>query len=196
MHTQIEHLMAAATFAANKHQFQRRKDIQGTPYINHPLNVANLIIKVGKVDDCNILVAAMLHDTVEDTNTSFSEIEKLFGPEIANIVKEVTDDKSLPTIARKKLQVENAPKKSYGAKMVKLADKLDNLTDLLTSIPQGWSDDRVIGYFAWSYKVIQGLRGTNEYLERELDNIFKKKFDPTDNLDMCLEKYYQLLEKK
>jgi (p)ppGpp synthase/HD superfamily hydrolase len=114
---------------------------------------------------------------VEDTDTSFQEIEDIFGKEIRNIVEEVTDDKSLPKHQRKNLQVELAPKKSYKAKCVKLADKLYNLRDLVKSVPEGWTVDRVQEYFEWSRKVINGCRGTLNSVEEELDKMFEKSFE-------------------
>ncbi|XP_033108566.1 guanosine-3',5'-bis(diphosphate) 3'-pyrophosphohydrolase MESH1-like, partial [Anneissia japonica] len=119
--------------------------------------------------------AALLHDTVEDTDTTFEEIEAAFGTEVKSIVAEVTDDKSLPKMERKRLQIENAPKKSMKAKLVKLADKLYNLRDLERSTPKGWTRERVDDYFLWAGRVVDGLRGTNKQLEDELDKLLTKR---------------------
>ncbi|GMR39823.1 hypothetical protein PMAYCL1PPCAC_10018, partial [Pristionchus mayeri] len=167
-------ILKAADFAARKHHSQRRKDPEQTPYINHPIGVAYILSAEGGVSDPAVLAAAYLHDTVEDTETTFDEIEKEFGEEILTIVKEVTDDKSLPKAERKALQVKNAPKSSAKAKLVKLADKLYNLRDIERSAPVGWDERRVKEYFQWSKEVVAGCKGTNERLETTLDDIIKR----------------------
>ncbi|KAG5669868.1 hypothetical protein PVAND_000159 [Polypedilum vanderplanki] len=159
-------------FAAKKHSTQRRKDSEETPYINHPIGVANIIANEGDVTDLDVLMAALLHDTVEDTDCSFDEIEEHFGADVCNIVKEVTDDKSLPKMERKRLQIEHAKTSSSKAKLVKLADKLYNLRDLQREMPIGWTKERVDEYFIWAKKVVDNLRGTNLKLETKLDEIF------------------------
>lgn len=168
-------LMEAARFSSEKHKDQRRKNSKQHPYICHPIRVARSLALDADVQDVDVLIAALLHDTVEDTDTTLEEIEKLFGPKVARIVDEVSDDKSLPQERRKQLQVEHAPHASPEAKLVKLADKLDNLTDLLTETPVGWQPDRVSQYFEWAEKVISGLRGTNEQLETRLDRVLANK---------------------
>ncbi|XP_076174240.1 metazoan SpoT homolog-1 isoform X1 [Ptiloglossa arizonensis] len=162
-------------FSAIKHKSQRRYDAEQTPYINHPIGVANILTEEGKIYDLAVILAAVLHDTVEDTDTTFEEIENEFGSEVCNIVKEVTDDKKLPKEVRKKLQIVNAPKRSYKAKLVILADKLYNLRDLQRSTPIGWSSNRVKEYFKWAKAVIDGCRKTNFSLERELDIIYANR---------------------
>ena len=186
-------LLHAMSFAADKHRNQRRKNTEKTPYINHPIKVSTKIAEIGKVTDTVPLVAALLHDTLEDTDTSYEEIEAHFGKEIADVVSEVTDNKALPKVERKKLQVIKAPHKSHAAKLVKLADKLDNLSDLLKETPKGWSPEVAYGYFVWSYKVVEGLRGSNSELEDALDSIFQQVINPTENLETDLEKYYESL---
>ncbi|XP_014276417.1 guanosine-3',5'-bis(diphosphate) 3'-pyrophosphohydrolase MESH1 isoform X2 [Halyomorpha halys] len=171
----IQDFMKCVNFCAIKHRFQKRKDPEGTPYINHPIGVANILVEEGGITDSDVLMAALLHDTVEDTDTTFDEIEKHFGSKIRGIVCEVTDDKSLPKEARKLMQIEHAPVSSFEAKLVKLADKLYNLRDLQRVTPVGWSEQRVKEYYAWSAQVIEGLRGTNEAIENELDKILKTK---------------------
>ncbi|RXG61779.1 hypothetical protein Avbf_10333 [Armadillidium vulgare] len=167
-------LVKCMNFAAIKHKSQRRKDLSQTPYINHPIGVANLLVE-GGITDLVTLQAALLHDTVEDTNTTFEEISAEFGEEVCSVVREVTDDKSLPYQRRKELQILNASNSSHRAKLVKLADKLYNLRDLQKSPPVGWTSDRINQYFNWSYKVVSQLQGTNAYLEENLNNIFIKK---------------------
>jgi len=169
-------ILDAAHFAACKHANQRRKNAAGTPYINHPIGVARRLQKTGGVTSPVVLAAALLHDVVEDTGTRIDEIEHVFGAEVANVVAEVTDDKSLPKAERKRLQVQNAPHKSRQAKLVKLADKLDNLSDLQIDPPQGWTLGTIWGYFVWAHAVCAGLRGTNEELERALDKVFAGVF--------------------
>jgi guanosine-3',5'-bis(diphosphate) 3'-pyrophosphohydrolase len=162
-------LIKAINFAAKKHQKQKRKGADEQPYINHPLEVLNVLVNIGKVEDFNVLTAAVLHDTIEDTETSKEEIMKLFGNKVCEIVLEVTDDKSLPKSERKQLQIEHAPHLSHGAKLVKLADKISNIRDVTENPPHDWSDDRRIEYIEWGEKVISGLRGANENLENYFD---------------------------
>ena len=166
-------MLKGACFAAEKHKDQRRKDAEETPYINHPLGVALILTQCG-VTDVDVLVAAMLHDTVEDTNTTLEEIAKAFNPKIASIVAEVTDDKNLPKQERKNIQVVNAPKKTKEAKLVKMADKIYNLRDLQRATPTGWTTERVQEYFAWAKKVTDGLKGVNEDLEKLLEEVYTK----------------------
>lgn len=139
---QIKLYTKCINFAAIKHRDQRRSDSKETPYINHPIGVAYILTSEGNVTDLDVVVAAILHDTVEDTDTSFDEIENEFGSKIRDIVAEVTDDKSLPKMERKRLQIEHALTASREAKLVKLADKLYNLRDLQKEIPKGWTEVR------------------------------------------------------
>ncbi|XP_036336927.1 guanosine-3',5'-bis(diphosphate) 3'-pyrophosphohydrolase MESH1-like [Rhagoletis pomonella] len=167
-------LMQGLQFAASKHRMQRRKDNE-TPYINHPINVATILAVEGGISDETVLIAALLHDTVEDTDTTFEEIEIQFGADICSIVREVTDDKSLEKQERKRLQIKHAATSSSKAKLVKLADKLDNLRDLGRKPPIGWSVERQEQYYVWAKKVVDNMRGTNAELEQKLDDIFRQK---------------------
>src|SRR6266568_91129 len=126
----ISAILKALSFSAKKHRNQRRKGAEGSPYINHPIDVAETLWKVGGVRDISVIVAAILHDTVEDTETTLAEIEEHFGPVVCSLVQEVTDDKSLPKPERKRLQIEHAPHLSTGAKQIKLADKISNIHDV------------------------------------------------------------------
>lgn len=171
--TSQNRLLQAIHFSSGKHQDQRRKNPKQTPYINHPISVAHRLLNASIVDD-DILIAAVLHDTVEDTDTTCEEISAIFGWKVASIVDEVTDDKSLPKDERKRLQIEHAAHISQEAKLVKLADKLDNLTDLLEITPVGWTPERVTQYFDWAAKVVDPMRGTNSLLETELDAVFSQ----------------------
>lgn len=175
-------IVRCANFAAVKHKDQRRKDEEETPYINHPLGVANILVQEGKVYDPLVIAAAMLHDTVEDTNTTFEELEEEFGETVTSIVREVTDDKELPQMERKRLQIENAPNRTFEAKLVTLADKLYNLRDIERGPPMGWSTERVNEYFKWAQAVVDGCRGINAVLERELDAVFSRHITSSSKL--------------
>ena len=170
----LKKLLEAASFAAKKHRNQKRKGENGEPYINHPLEVANLLANVGEVEDTDVLIAAILHDTIEDTETSKEEIAKMFGEKVSKIVLEVSDDKSLSKAERKQLQIEHAPYLSAGAKLVKLADKINNVNDIMSSPPHHWSLERRREYVEWGEKVVAGLRGVNENLERLFDETAEK----------------------
>ncbi|KAI0565484.1 Guanosine-3',5'-bis(diphosphate) 3'-pyrophosphohydrolase MESH1 [Gracilaria domingensis] len=162
-------------YSTEKHKDQKRKNSKGHPYICHPVRVARRLLVDGGVDDVSTLVAALLHDTVEDTDATLEEIEQLFGSEIAHLVDEVSDDKSLPKKVRKQKQIQNAPFISCEAKVIKLADKLDNLTELVEIAPIGWDQERVKNYFDWAEAVVKGLRGVNSVLEEQLDDVFLRK---------------------
>lgn len=159
-------LLETAAFAAHKHRHQSRKNAQKTPYINHPIDVARRIASPGSSLYPNvpveILQAALLHDTIEDTETSASELRRAFGERVARIVEECTDDKALLKNERKRMQVAKAASKSDEAKHVKLADKLSNLTSLASKegVPAGWSVSRIQEYFVWAKQVTDRKRAT------------------------------------
>ena len=169
MKSELALLLKALAFAAHKHRDQRRKDADASPYINHPIALADVLVNEGGVSDVEVVCAALLHDTVEDTATTPQELADAFGPRIARIVAEVTDDKRLPKAERKRLQIEHAPHISREAKLVKLADKLCNLRDVADRPPAGWSLERRQEYFDWARQVIDGLRGTHARLEAAFD---------------------------
>lgn len=162
-------IIAALSFASDKHRQQRRKD-QATPYINHPIEVMRLLHEVGGIADSATLAAALLHDTVEDTDTTRDCLFDLFGEEVAALVMECTDDKTLAKEIRKQKQIEHAPKISTKAKLIKLADKISNVRDIGQSPPPDWSQDRQIAYIEWGKKVVEGLRGNNHALEMLYDH--------------------------
>jgi len=162
-------LIKAAAFAAERHRHQRRKDAEASPYINHPIGLASVLVHEGGVDDVEVLCAALLHDTIEDTETTREELQAEFGDRIAAIVMEVTDDKTLPKAERKRLQIEHAAGASGQARLVKLADKICNLRDIVQAPPADWSVDRKQEYFDWARQVIAGVRGTNALLEESFD---------------------------
>lgn len=166
-------LLKALHFSSIKHRDQRRKDFSKSPYINHPIQVVETLWEVGGVRDDATLVAAALHDTIEDTETSPDELRAVFGDEVLALVLEVTDDKSLIKPERKRLQVEHAPHLSPRAKLIKLADKISNLADILHSPPSDWSLQRRQEYLLWGEQVVAGLRGTNAALEKKYDEILE-----------------------
>ena len=174
MKNDLSKLLQAASFSAKKHSFQKRKGADGEPYINHPLEVANLLVNVGKVEDYDILIAAILHDTVEDTDTTAEQLTEMFGENVSSMVLEVTDDKSLPKKERKQRQIEHAPHLSIGAKQIKLCDKISNITDVTHNPPHDWSNERRLEYINWGEKVVAGLRGVNPDLEDYFDNLVTK----------------------
>jgi guanosine-3',5'-bis(diphosphate) 3'-pyrophosphohydrolase len=167
-------LLKAVQFAAGKHQTQRRKDVDASPYINHPIGVAHLLADIGGITDLDTLVAAILHDTIEDTETTPGELEEQFGRTVRKVVEEMTDDKTLDKAVRKQLQIEHAPNLSRRAKAIKLADKIANMRDVIESPPPDWPLARRIAYLDWTEKVVAGCRGTNDALERHYDEVLKK----------------------
>lgn len=173
--TPLSEFVKAAAFAADKHRNQRRKDADASPYINHPIALANVLVNEGGVEDMTVLCAAVLHDTVEDTETTVEELQAHFGPKVASVVMEVTDDKSLDKATRKQNQVDHAPHISSEAKLVKLADKICNLRDILASPPAGWSPQRKQDYFDWASKVVTGVRGVHPRLEAVFDAILARR---------------------
>jgi (p)ppGpp synthase/HD superfamily hydrolase len=170
----VQQILAAARFAAEKHASQRRKGVAGEPYVNHLIEVAQLIASSSDVLDPNLVMAGLLHDTIEDCGVTFQELEQQFGSDVASLVAEVTDDKSLPQATRKALQVQNAPKKSVRAQVIKLADKISNLRSMLDSPPADWSLERRRQYFEWAHQVVSGLRQPNRLLKAEFDDIYSK----------------------
>ena len=173
----LELVIRAAAFAAHKHRDQRRKDAGATPYINHPLELARILIVEGGITDGATIAAALLHDTIEDTETTPVELDSEFGSEIRSIVEEVTDDKSVPKADRKRLQVEHAAHASHRAQLVKLADKIANLRDVASSPPDRWDLARRQEYFDWAKSVIDQLRGAHSMLEAAFDVAYDHRPD-------------------
>ena len=157
MSKQILMILKACEFAADKHRNQRRKDPARTPYINHPLAVARVLAEEGGVKDPEILAAAILHDTLEDTQTTLHELQQAFGERVAAMVAEVTDDKTLPKQVRKQRQIDHGPRKSKGAALIKVADKICNLRDLKKSPPKHWTVERRRQYRKWAIEVVRSL---------------------------------------
>jgi guanosine-3',5'-bis(diphosphate) 3'-pyrophosphohydrolase len=172
--TPLQRILAAARFAAEKHVQQKRKGRNQEPYINHLIEVAELIANSSSVVDTELVMAAFLHDTVEDTGVTLQELEQHFGRDVAGLVAEVTDDKTLTKEARKDLQVQNAHKKSERAQTLKLADKISNLRSILASPPVGWGLERQRQYFEWAKAVVAGLTAPNPVLKQEFDETYKQ----------------------
>lgn len=171
----MNRLLSAVAFAAHKHRDQRRKDHVASPYINHPIVLANLLANEACIEDERVLIAAILHDTIEDTETTEQELIREFGQEIATIVMEVSDDPSLAKTERKQRQIDHAGSISRRAKLVKLADKICNLRDIASSPPADWSLERKQAYFDWAKSVVDGLRGVHPALEHIFDEACKQR---------------------
>lgn len=167
-HEMLRRITDAFDFAAQAHTGQSRKGKAAEPYINHVADVAARLTRSPQAD-ADLVVAALLHDTVEDTDHTIEEIQARFGPVVAAYVREVTDDKTLPKDERKRKQIEEAPTKSDGAKRIKLADKASNLAALAASPPHWWDAGRKLEYLAWAREVVEGLRGVDPALEVAFD---------------------------
>ena len=167
-------ILKAAHFAAKKHRDQRRKDKHASPYIIHPISVALAIAQIGRVDDPEILAAALLHDTLEDTKTEPEELEAEFGKKVCEYVLDVTDDKTLPKDERKRRQIEHAKKISKGAALIKLGDKISNVTDVTNNPPADWDINRRKEYLDWAEKVIENCPKVNDRMENKFQEIIKQ----------------------
>lgn len=165
-------ILKALEFSARKHKNQRRKDSETSPYINHPISLANILCNEAHITDVNVICAALLHDTIEDTETEAEELESEFGLEIKDIVMAVTDDQSLLKHERKQAQIDHAADISAEAKLVKLADKISNLRDVSSNPPPHWSLARRQEYFDWAKNVIDQLRGIHPQLESIFDTAY------------------------
>jgi guanosine-3',5'-bis(diphosphate) 3'-pyrophosphohydrolase len=167
-------LLRALTFAAAKHRDQRRKGNHQAPYINHPIEVAQLVATVGGCDDVAVLQAAILHDTIEDTDATPEEIEQAFGADVCALVLEMTDDMSLPSAKRKEEQLARALRLSDRAKLIKIADKIANVGDIARHPPPDWTMERRRNYFNWTKQVVDRVRGTNPALEASYDEVLRQ----------------------
>ena len=169
---ELQLIAKALAFSSHKHKDQRRKDPGASPYINHPIALVNVLVNEGGVTDVAVIAGALLHDTIEDTETTAQELDEHFGSAIREIVEEVTDDKSLDKLERKRLQIEHAPHISEQAKLVKLADKISNLRDVVDCPPTKWTLERRQGYFDWARQVVEGVRGVHPGLEAVFDQVY------------------------
>ena len=167
----MQQVLAAAQYAAEKHASHQRKG--GEPYINHLIEVAHLVSAALSVPDANLLVAALLHDTIEDVGVTAADLTERFGQDVTDLVLEMTDDKALPKDDRKRLQIEHAPRLSVRAQTIKLADKISNLRSILSSPPPNWDYERKKEYFEWGKRVVDGLTAPNPILKAE----FEKTYD-------------------
>lgn len=174
MNEPITLIIKAAHFAADKHRDQRRKDVHATPYINHPLTLAQILSEEGGVTDPVVIAGALLHDTVEDTQTTFEELEALFGKAVTDIVREVTDDKSLKKHERKQAQIDHAPFISPRSKLVKLADRIANCRDVISHPPHDWDENRRREYFEWSSKVVNALGDAHPALQAKFKDVVEQ----------------------
>ena len=163
----------ALDYAAKKHVSQRRKGVAQEPYINHLAEVAYLLAEATGGNDTNLVIAGLLHDCIEDQGVTYEELGELFGVDVADLVRDVTDDKTLLKAERKRLQIAQAPHKSERAKMLKIADKTSNLRALIVSPPRGWDDKRKRDYFDWAQAVVAGCRGVNGLLEAKFDEAYR-----------------------
>lgn len=170
----VQEVLRAARFAAERHAIQKRKGTAAEPYINHLIEVAQLVSMAIPEPDTNLVQAALLHDTIEDTKTTKQELIDHFGSDVADLVVEMTDDKLLPKSERKRLQIENAPKKSVRAQVIKLADKISNLRSILSSPPAHWDLQRQREYFTWAELVVGGLTKPNAILKAEFERTVKQ----------------------
>lgn len=206
------HLLTVAySFAAKKHSTQRRKNADQSPYINHPIRVACRVswwfpmekmqqifgVHMAQGIKQDAIIAAVLHDTLEDTDTAQDEIMERFGPNVLRYVLEVSDDKSLPKADRKRLQVKHAKHSSDVAKVIKMADAYDNMLGLVgDEKPESWSEERIQGYLVWKWTVLSGCRGVSSAADRILDEFFDKHLTiPEEDRAEALEAYYQEMEK-
>ena len=167
-------ILNAAGFAAYKHRNQRRKDEEKTPYINHPIAVAKIISEIGNIEDPEILAAALLHDTIEDTETTVEELIDHFGERVCHLVQEVTDDKTLPKLERKQRQIDHAKEISKDAALIKLGDKISNVTDITYTPPTHWDNERRLEYLEWAEEVINNCPKVNEALENHFAEVVRK----------------------
>jgi (p)ppGpp synthase/HD superfamily hydrolase len=175
----VQRILESARFAAEKHAGQKRKGLAAEPYINHLIEVAELIAASSDLLDANLVMAGFLHDTIEDTGVTATELERRFGADVTALVVEATDDKSLPKEARKALQVKQAPQKSPRAQILKLADKISNLRSLLASPPADWSRERRHQYCEWAKDVVSGFTSPNGLLQAEFDKVYAQLKEAT-----------------
>lgn len=166
-------VVRALDFAARKHRDQRRKDPYGSPYINHPIALMHVLSEEAGVTDAHLLAVAALHDTIEDTDTTFEELIRVFGEEISKTVLELTDDKSLPKPDRKKRQIEYASRISHAGAIVLLADKVCNLRDIARIPPPDWTLQQKRNFFDWAREVVENLPPVNETLEALFEDAYR-----------------------
>jgi guanosine-3',5'-bis(diphosphate) 3'-pyrophosphohydrolase len=170
--SEVEAIVAAVRYAAVKHVNQKRKGAAGEPYVNHVIEVAHLVSTV--TADSNVVIAALLHDVIEDTSVTAAQLCVDFGPDVTALVVEMTDDKSLPKQERKRLQIEHAPRMSPRAQIIKLADKISNLQSILVSPPANWDYERKKQYFEWGKQVVDALSAPNLLLKAKFESTYQR----------------------
>lgn len=168
----MKKLTDAILFAAKSHSGQHRKDGR-TPYINHPIEVMHLLQHTADVSDEEVLMAAVLHDVVEDTDVTAHEIESVFGRRVSLLVLELTDDKTLSKEERKRLQLLSTDQLSPDARLIRICDKICNVHDILYAPPGDWTLSRRIDYLEWAEAVVSKIRGTNDALEERFSELMK-----------------------
>jgi guanosine-3',5'-bis(diphosphate) 3'-pyrophosphohydrolase len=171
----LQRLVGALSFSATRHQDQRRKNARKTPYINHPIALLDVLVNEAGVNEKEALEGVLLHDTIEDTDTTEAELRERFGDATANVVVAMSDDKSLPKAERKRLQIVHAKDWSYPARLAEYADKICNMRDLTVEFPEGWTLERVREFFDWAKAVIDQIRGTHEKLDQLFDEVYAKR---------------------
>ena len=172
MASELRRLTRALAFAAEAHRNHRRKGASQEPYINHLIEVADLVASV-EDGDVDVLIAALLHDVLEDTGTGYDELAAAFGERVARIVKENSDDMTLPKPERQRVRLAGIGKKSREARLVKFADTISNLRAFAVSPPAGWSNDRRLGYLDSCRNLMDAGRGSNTKIERIFDDTAK-----------------------
>ncbi|MBS1871618.1 MAG: bifunctional (p)ppGpp synthetase/guanosine-3',5'-bis(diphosphate) 3'-pyrophosphohydrolase [Acidobacteria bacterium] len=165
-------MLSAAQFAARKHASQRRKGNSAEPYVNHLIEVARLLTELPATFDLNLVVAGFLHDTLEDTNATRTELVEHFGEDVTSLVEQVTDDKSLDRAVRKRLQIQNATLISARAQNLSTADKISNLRSTIADPPRGWTLERRREYFDWAKAVVDRFTGVDPMLKREFESVY------------------------
>jgi len=171
--TDLLGLTRAYDYACRKHAGQRRKGASAEPYVNHLAEVAGMVAQATEGRDVNLVIAALLHDVVEDQGVKREEVAALFGEDVAALVMEVTDDKRLPKDERKRLQIEHAAHISAQARILKIADKTSNLRAIQRS-PPPWPHSRKQRYFAWAKAVVDNARGVNAWIDAQFDVEYEK----------------------
>ncbi|HEC60508.1 hypothetical protein LCGC14_0950780 [marine sediment metagenome] len=163
MMNETSQLIEAFLFAAQAHKEQRRKGNGGAPYINHLIEVVSLLSSTAKVDDTDILIAAALHDILEDTPITVTEITKRYGSNVLSYVQAVSDDKALTLIERRAKQLKSMNESSDPIKYIKLADHCSNIA----SLPPTWDKQRLKEYIGWSQSVAEKCFDVSEPLAVE-----------------------------
>jgi guanosine-3',5'-bis(diphosphate) 3'-pyrophosphohydrolase len=159
----------AAELAARRHNGMSRKGRGSEPYINHLAEVANLLSAATGGADAELVAAGWLHDSIEDTDTTRAELAQRFSERVASLVAECTDDMSLPKAERRRLQIVNAPHKSPGAKLIKIADKISNVRARILPNPTAEERDDLLDYTNWAEQVVAGCRGGKAFLDQIFD---------------------------